>query len=453
MGRWWRNDVPRGPAPSYRIGPGTVAAVAVSALGPPPDLRPADELDAADPLAGFRDEFVHAEDEPGFVYLDGNSLGRLPLRAVALASEVVERQWGHRLIRSWNEGWFDLPIRLGDRLAGLVGAGPGEVVLADNTSVCLYKAAVAALGVRPDRTRILTDDLNFPSDVQVLRAAARAAGPEHEVVVVGSDGVHGPLDGLRAALDDRTALVSLSHVAYRSGWSWDLGDVTGMAHDAGALVLWDLSHSVGAVPIDLGAARADLAVGCTYKYLNGGPGSPAFLYVSADLPELTNPVAGWYGSDDPFDFDFNADRAAGATRFLTGTPPVLSAALVNPGLDLVLEAGMDRLRAKSIALTERFLALADEYLVERGFEVRSPRDADRRGSHVALAHPEARAVGQALIHEESVVPDHRPPDLLRFGFAPLYIRFADVDEAVARMVRVVDSGGADRWRETAPVVP
>jgi len=346
---------------------------------------------------------------------------------------------------------FDL--RRGDRLAGLVGAGPGEVVLADNTSVCLYKAAVAALGVRPDRTRILTDDLNFPSDVQILRAAARAAGPEHEVVVVGSDGVHGPLDGLRAALDDRTALVSLSHVAYRSGWRWDLGDVTGMAHDAGALVLWDLSHSVGAVPIDLGAARADLAVGCTYKYLNGGPGSPAFLYVSADLPELTNPVAGWYGSDDPFDFDFNADRAAGATRFLTGTPPVLSASLVNPGLDLVLEAGMDRLRAKSVALTERFLVLADEYLVERGFEVRSPRDAVRRGSHVALAHPAARAVGQALIHEESVVPDHRPPDLLRFGFAPLYIRFADVDEAVARMVRVVDSGGADRWREPAPVVP
>ena len=292
MGRWWRNDVPRGPAPSYRTGPGTVAAVAVSAPGPPPDLHPADELDAADPLAGFRDEFVHADDEPEFVYLDGNSLGRLPQRAVALASEVVERQWGHRLIRSWNEGWFDLPIRLGDRLAGLVGAGPGEVVMADNTSVCLYKAAVAALGVRPDRTRILTDDLNFPSDVQILRAVARAAGPEHEVVVVGSDGVHGPLDGLRAALDDRTALVSLSHVAYRSGWSWDLGDVTGMAHDAGALVLWDLSHSVGAVPIDLGAARVDLAVGCTYKYLNGGPGSPAFLYVSADLPELTNPVAG-----------------------------------------------------------------------------------------------------------------------------------------------------------------
>ncbi len=202
---------------------------------------------------------------------------------------------------------------------------------------------------------------------------------------MGSDGVHGPLDGLRTTLDDRTALVSLSHVAYRSGWNWDLGDVTGMVHDAGALVLWDLSHSVGAVPIDLRATRVDLAVGCTYKYLNGGPGSPAFLYVSADLPELVNPVAGWYGSDDPFDFDFDADRAIGATRFLTGTPPVLSAALVGPGLDLVLEAGMDRLRAKSVALTERFLALADKHLVERGFEVRSPREADRRGSHVALA--------------------------------------------------------------------
>ena len=414
-------------------------------------------LDAADPLAGFREAFVHADDDPDLIYLDGNSLGRLPRAAATLAAEVVEAQWGRRLVRSWNEGWFELPTRIGDRLAGLVGAAPGEVTLADNTSVCLYKAAVSALAARPGRTRILTDDLNFPSDIQVLSAAARTAGPDHEVVVVPSDGVHGPLDGLLAELDsgagEKVALVSLSHVAYMSGWCWDLATVTGAVHEAGALVLWDLCHSVGAVPIDLGAAEVDLAVGCTYKYVNGGPGSPAFLYVSADRPELVNPIAGWYGSDDPFAFVFDAGRASDVARFLTGTPPVLSTALVEPGVDLLLEAGMDRLRTKSVALSERFIALADEHLAPRGFEVRSPRDPIRRGSHVALTHPEALAVGQALINEESVIPDFRPPDLLRFGFAPLYVRHADVDEAVARTVRVVDGGGIDRWRDAAPVVP
>ena len=367
---------------------------------------------------------------------------------------MVEAQWGRRLIRSWNEGWFELPTRIGDRLAGLLGAAPGEVALADNTSVCLYKAAAAALEARPGRTRILTDDLNFPSDVQVLRAAARAAGTDHEVVVVPSDGVHGPLDGLLAELGDGgVALVSLSHVAYTSGWCWDLAAVTAAVHEAGALVLWDLCHSVGAVPMDLGAAEVDLAVGCTYKYVNGGPGSPAFLYVSADRPELVNPIAGWYGSDDPFAFAFDAGRAPDVTRFLTGTPPVLSTALVEPGVDLLLDAGMDRLRAKSVALTERFIALVDEHLVPRGFELRSPRDPDRRGSHVSLFHPDALAVDQALINEESVIPDFRPPNLLRFGFAPLYVRHTDVDEAVARTVRVVDGGGIDRWRDAKPVVP
>ncbi len=417
------------------------------------DLADAAGLDAADPLAGFRDAFVHAEDEPDLIYLDGNSIGRLPVASVALAAEVVEAQWGRRLIRSWNEGWFELPTRIGDRLAGLLGAAPGEVALADNTSVCLYKAAAAALEARPGRTRILTDDLNFPSDVQVLRAAARAAGTDHEVVVVPSDGVHGPLDGLLAELGDGgVALVSLSHVAYTSGWCWDLAAVTAAVHEAGALVLWDLCHSVGAVPMDLGAAEVDLAVGCTYKYVNGGPGSPAFLYVSADRPELVNPIAGWYGSDDPFAFAFDAGRAPDVTRFLTGTPPVLSTALVEPGVDLLLDAGMDRLRAKSVALTERFIALVDEHLVPRGFELRSPRDPDRRGSHVSLFHPDALAVDQALINEESVIPDFRPPNLLRFGFAPLYVRHTDVDEAVARTVRVVDGGGIDRWMDAKPVV-
>jgi len=418
------------------------------------DLADAAALDAADPLAGFRDAFVHAEDEPDLIYLDGNSLGRLPVASVALAAEVVEAQWGRRLIRSWNEGWFELPTRIGDRLAGLLGAAPGEVALADNTSVCLYKAAAAALEARPGRTRILTDDLNFPSDVQVLRAAARAAGTDHEVVVVPSDGVHGPLDGLLAELGDGgVALVSLSHVAYTSGWCWDLAAVTAAVHEAGALVLWDLCHSVGVVPTDLGAADVDLAVGCTYKYLNGGPGSPAFLYVNADRTDLQNPVRGWYGSDDPMGFGFDAGPAAGASRFLTGTPPILSTVLVEPGVDLILEAGIDRLRAKSVALTERFVALVDLHLAPLGFGVQSPRDPAQRGSHVSLRHDAAQAVSQALVNEARVITDSRPPDLIRFGFAPLYIGFADVDEAVRRTAEVVESGGIDRWRGVQPVVP
>ena len=411
------------------------------------------DLDAADPLAGFRYEFFHDASEPNLIYLDGNSLGRMPRRAADLVADLVNDQWGGRLIRGWNEGWFDLPNRVGDRLAGLVGASAGEVMLADSTSVCLYKAAAAAVAARPGRTRIITDDLNFPSDVQVLRAVARAAGSDHEVVVLGSDGVHGPDELLADAIDDTTALVSLSHVAYRSGWCWDLDAVTALAHQAGALVLWDLCHSVGAVPIDLNAVGVDLAVGCTYKYLNGGPGSPAFLFVSSGLPDLVNPIDGWYGSDDPMAFEFDAERAPGVNRFMTGTPPVVSTALVEPGVDLLLEAGMDRVRDKSVALSERFITLVDARLVPLGFEVRSPRDQQRRGSHVSLFHPDARAVGQALIHEESVILDFRPPDLLRFGFAPLYTSFSDVDEAVSRTVRVVEGGGVDRWRDTVPVVP
>ncbi|MEE1564984.1 MAG: aminotransferase class V-fold PLP-dependent enzyme [Acidimicrobiales bacterium] len=422
------------------------------------DLTPAGAaaLDAADPLAGFRGAFVHDDADPDLIYLDGNSLGRLPVASAMMAEDLV-RQWGHRLIRVWNEGWFEIAQRIGDRLAELVGAEPGEVVLADSTSIALYKTATAALQARPGRTRILTDDLNFPSDVQALRAAAEAAGPDHGVVILPTDGVHGAVGALSDALSGPdaadVALVSLSQVAFRSGWCWDLADTTRMVHEAGALVLWDLCHSVGVVPIDLGAAEVDLAVGCTYKYLNGGPGSPALLYVNAARTELRNPLRGWLGSDDPMAFSFDAGPAEGASRFLTGTPPVLSAALVEPGVDLTLEAGMDRIWAKSMALTERFIALADMHLAPLGFELRTPRDPGRRGSHVSLSHVEAQAVGQALVNESHTIPDFRPPDLLRFGFAPLYIGYADVDEAVRRIVEVVESGGIDRWRGVQSVVP
>ncbi len=408
-------------------------------------------LDRADPLAAYRERFVVADDR--LVYLDGNSLGRLPHRAVSLAAEVVRDQWGGRLVRHWNEGWLEVTGRIGDKIGRLVGATPGEVVLADSTTVCLYKAAVAALRARPGRGVVVTDDANFPSDIQALRAAAATVGGGHTVVVVPGDGVDGPVDAVADALDDTVALVSLSHVAYRSGWCWDLSATTAVAHAAGALVLWDLSHSVGVVPIDLGAAKADLAVGCTYKYLNGGPGAPAFLYVPHDRSELVNPVAGWQGSDDPFRFDPDAGPAPGVAGFVTGTPPIVSAALVEPGVDLVLEAGVDAIRAKSEALTQRFVALADGQLASLGFNLATPRDPARRGSHVSLTHPDARAVGQALIHEQDTIGDFRPPDMLRYGFAPLYTTYAEVDAAIQRTAAVVTDGGADRWRGAAPVVP
>ena len=411
------------------------------------------DLDASDPLARFREEFVHNINEPGLIYLDGNSLGRLPKRSALAAADLINGQWGNRLIRSWNEGWFEIPNRVGDLIGELLGAHVGEVVLADNTSVCLFKAAVAALKAQPGRTQILTDDMNFPSDIQILRSAAEYMGPEYTVEIIRTDGTYGSLESVRNNLGDQTALLSLSQVAYKSGWLWDLSEVCKLAKNCGVLSLWDLSHSVGAVPIDLAAAEADLAVGCSYKYLNGGPGAPAFIYVSQKSNLFSNPIAGWYGTENPFQFDFDARPAAGARGFITGTPPILSSALVASGVQITLEAGIDRIRAKSVALTQRFIELVNEHLVSYGFQVASPVDATNRGSHVSLFHPEAQAVGQALIHEESVIPDFRPPDLLRFGFTPLYTRYADVDETIERLQRVCDSGAIKRWRDVNPLIP
>ncbi|MDG1197109.1 MAG: kynureninase [Actinomycetota bacterium] len=411
------------------------------------------DLDASDPLARFREEFVHNINEPGLIYLDGNSLGRLPKRSALAAADLINGQWGNRLIRSWNEGWFEIPNRVGDLIGELLGAHVGEVVLADNTSVCLFKAAVAALKAQPGRTQILTDDMNFPSDIQILRSAAEYMGPEYTVEIIRTDGTYGSLESVRNNLGDQTALLSLSQVAYKSGWLWDLSEVCKLAKNCGVLSLWDLSHSVGAVPIDLAAAEADLAVGCSYKYLNGGPGAPAFIYVSQKSNLFSNPIAGWYGTENPFQFDFDARPAAGAGGFITGTPPILSSALVASGVQITLEAGIDRIRAKSVALTQRFIELVNEHLVSYGFQVASPVDATNRGSHVSLFHPEAQAVGQALIHEESVIPDFRPPDLLRFGFTPLYTRYADVDETIERLQRVCDSGAIKRWRDVNPLIP
>lgn len=416
------------------------------------DAAYAHELDAVDPLAPFRSRFVHAE--PDLIYLDGNSLGKLPLATLEQAQGIIARQWGERLIRSWNEGWFDAPERIGAKIAGLLGAHPEEVIVADSTSVNLFKLAVAALRDNAGRSRILTDDLNFPSDFYILQGAVELLGNRHRLELLPSpDGIHGPATALMEALDERVALVTLSHTAFKSGYTYDMAQITAAAHAVGASVLWDLSHSAGAAPIDLENSGVDLAVGCTYKYLNGGPGAPAFLYVRRSLQErLHNPITGWMGQRDLFDFAQEYRPAAGMRRFLSGTPPVASLAMIEPGVDLLLEAGMAQLRTKSIQQTEYLVGLWEELLQPLGYTLNSPRDPAQRGSHISLGHPEGLRIDLALIRNCNVLPDFRNPDNIRLGIAPIYNSFADIHTAVLRLQQVVVERLYEQYPSEKPVV-
>lgn len=395
----------------------------------------AQTLDEQDELAHFRERFVI--DDPGLIYLDGNSLGRLPTLSIERLQNSIEHEWGKRLIRGWNEGWIEAPNRIGDKVGELLGARLGEVVLADATSVNLFKLALAAVRAQPGRLKIVTDNLNFPSDLYILQSICRLTGASLEVVN-SADGIHGPVEGLAAAVDQTTALVALSHTVFKSGYTYDMAAVTEIAHQAGALALWDLSHSAGSVPVALNAAAADLAVGCTYKYLNGGPGAPAFLYVRHDLQEkLENPIAGWMGQRNQFDFGLDYDPAPGIQHFMTGTPAVLALAAVEPGIDLLLEAGMERVRAKSLRQTSYLIDLWETLLAPLGFRLNSPRDEARRGSHISLGHDEGMRINLALINELGVLPDFRRPDNIRLGIAPLYNTFCEIHTAVTRLQQVV----------------
>jgi kynureninase len=392
------------------------------------------QCDAADPLAGFRERFVI--DDPSLIYLDGNSLGMLPLATAERITEVVRREWGTGLVRSWAH-WIGLPGRAGDLLGSyLLGAAPGQVLVCDSTTVNLYKLAWAALGTRPGRGVIVTDDDNFPTDRYVLAGIAAERGAELRMIHTDMDsGV--TADAVRAAVDGETALVSLSHVAYRSGALADMAEITGIVHDAGALVLWDLCHSAGSVPVGLDASGADLAVGCTYKYLNAGPGAPAFLYVSKRLAgALRQPIQGWFGQREQFRMGPDYDPVPGIGRFLTGTPDIAGTAAVEEGARLLAEAGIDRLREKGLRLTDYLIALADAWLVPLGCAVASPRDPARRGSHVCLRHPEAWRIGQALMHE-GVIGDYRTPDRLRLGATPITTRYADIWDAMDATRRIL----------------
>lgn len=393
-----------------------------------------EQLDRQDPLARQRDHFELPE---GIVYFNGNSLGCAPKAAAARAREVVEQEWAQGLIRSWNQAdWINLPQRLGAKLAPLIGAQADEVVIADSTSVNLFKLAAAAMKQQqqeqqPARRQILSEPGNFPTDLYILQGLCGFMTGEPELVIE-------PAERLLNAISEDTALVVLTHVHYKSGRLHDMAAITARAHECGALVLWDLSHSAGAVPVDLNGVKADFAIGCGYKYLNGGPGAPAFAFVAQrHQPRLHQPLSGWFGHEAPFAMTDDYAPAPGMKRVLTGTTPVLGASLLEVGLDRFREVRMDDLRAKSVLLTDCFIELVEQRCADAGFQLMSPRDAAERGSQVSFRHTHGYAIMQALI-DRGVIGDFRAPDVLRFGFAPLYVRFTNLWEAVEHLRNIME---------------
>ncbi|HTU75049.1 MAG TPA: kynureninase [Trebonia sp.] len=405
---------------------------------PPALAELAAARDASDPLAACRDEFILPE---GVVaYLDGNSLGR-PLKATSdRLARLVDQEWGERLIRAWDETWMDRPLALGDQLGRVaLGAAAGQVMIGDSTTVMLYKLSRAALDARGGRTEIIADTENFPTDRYILDAIAREAG--RTIRWIDPDPAGGVrLAEVEALLSERTALVLFSHIAYKSAFIADMPAITAAAHRAGALVLWDLCHAAGAIEVALDASDVDLAAGCSYKFLNGGPGAPAFGYVASRLHgELTQPIAGWMGHADPFTMGPGYVPAPGIRRFISGTPPILGMAPVQDMVDLIERAGLPAVRAKSVALTEYVIQVADEALAPLGVTVASPRDPALRGAHVTLDHPRMREA-VAELWRRGVIPDFRPPQGLRVGLSPLSTGFAEVATALAHLRQILAAG-------------
>lgn len=399
-------------------------------------------MDAADPLAHFRERFQLRE---GLTYLDGNSLGVMPRHAFARMQAALGEEWAEGLITSWlGADWVNSPRRIGDKIASFLGAAPGEVIAADSTSVNIFKALTAALSLNPGRNVLLTERTNFPTDLYMMQGLAGFAGVEAKAVA--------PED-LLDAIDERVAVVLLTQVHYKSGLIRHMAEVTARAHSKGALIVWDLSHSAGAIPVDLNGAKADFAVGCGYKFLNGGPGAPAFLFAARRHHADARPVlSGWFGHAAPFAFEEDYRPSPGIERFLCGTPAVLGLITLETGVDIMAEADPAMLREKSTALSELFIAQMDERCSDLGFTLVSPRDAAVRGSQVSYAHEQGYAIVQAL-KERDVIGDFRAPDVLRFGLTPLYLRYQDVVHAVETIRDVVVSGAWDKleYRERAAV--
>jgi kynureninase len=392
------------------------------------------ELDRLDPLAARRQDFELPAD---VIYLDGNSLGAAPRAVQRRLQSLIRQEWGEGLIRSWNEAdWFTMPTRVGEKLAPLLGAGPGQVVAADSTSINLYKALVAALRLRPDRHRVIGDAANFPTDLYLLQAACQAVGGRSLERLDAED--------IAAAIDGDTAVVALSHADYRSGQLHDMATISAAAHAAGALVVWDLAHSAGALALALDEDGADFAVGCGYKFLNGGPGAPAFLYVALRHQGGIEPVLpGWMGHANPFAFAPDYQPAPGIARNLCGTPPILSLAALEAALEIWAEVDLAALRHKSQALGQLLIDRVEAICAGHDLALASPRDPDQRGSQVSFHHPQGYALVQALIGR-GVIGDFRDPDIMRFGLAPLYLRYVDVWDAAGHLAEILESG---EWRQ------
>lgn len=391
-------------------------------------------MDSNDPLAGFRDKFQIPGDT---VYLVGNSLGLMPRAAVARAAQVVEEEWGQGLVRSWNDaGWWNLPEKLGDKIARLIGAEAGEVVVTDSTGINLYKVLAAALGLVPDRRVILMEGSNFPTDNYVAQGLVAQLGDAYEIRFVEEP-------ELENAIDEDVAVVCLTQVHYKSGRVLDMAALTQKCHAVGAISIWDLCHSAGALPVDINSCNVDFAVGCTYKYLNGGPGSPAFIFCAKrHLGNARQPLSGWWGHADPFAFERDYRPARDISVMKSGTQGVLGLAVAEVGIDLFLQADMNQVRDKSRGLTQLFVDLLDQRCADQGFKLVSPRDAQRRGSQVSLEHKEGYAIMQALI-ARGVIGDFRAPENMRFGFAPLYNSFKDVWNAVGQLAEIMET---EEWR-------
>jgi kynureninase len=418
------------------------------------------QLDQQDPLAAFRNQFVITD--PDLIYLDGNSLGMMPKVAQERAKQVIEEQWGTDLIRGWNKGWWDAPSRVGDKIGKLIGAAEGQTLVNDTVSLNLFKLATSALTLQSHRKRIITDTFNFPSDLYILQGIKRlllsggrvaphdpgGAYRDHEIIRIKStdNDIIPDLSALEAAINEDTALVTLSHVVFKSGYLYDMQHITELAHSKGALVLWDLSHSVGSVPIHLDDCNADFAIGCTYKYLNGGPGAPGFIYVNKNIQEkLTSPIWGWWGQKNPFDFALDYVPASGAQRFLVGTQPMISLLTMEAALEPTLNAGMDATRAKSILMTDYASFLTESWLAPLGFSLGSPVDSAQRGSHISIRHADGYRINRALIEEMNVIPDFREPDNIRLGFAPLYTSFTEIWEGFDRIKRVMEEKRYEKY--------
>jgi kynureninase len=391
--------------------------------------------DSGDPLRDLRDRFTIPD---GVIYLDGNSLGPMPRAAANVLNRTIEQEWGHGLIGSWNSaGWFDMPVRLGDRLGALLGAAPGQTVVCDTTSINLFKAIHAAIGLRPDRDVVIAEEASFPTDLYIIEGAMKSAGRPMQRRLAGTDG-----PSIEALLDEKVAVVVLSHVNYRTGELLDIESVTKRIHDAGALVVWDVCHSVGVIELAFDRHAVDFAVGCTYKYLNGGPGSPAFICVAnAHQAAARHPLSGWWGHAAPFAFDRDFQPDAGIKRFLCGTQPIISLRGVDVALGTLDGVELAALRERSLALTELFIARVAALLPD--MDIVTPRQPALRGSQVSIAFDKGYAVVQAMI-EHGVIGDFRAPDIMRFGFSPLYIRYQDVWDAAEILAECIH---AEVWRD------